>query len=89
MSRITGTPPRRKLSVSIAEDLAEYAAGRAARDASSVSEVVNEGLNVLRTRERNQLAATSYAQGADDAREWREAAAPLFWEAIEGEDGDW
>ena len=75
--------------MSIAEDLAEYAAGRAARDASSVSEVVNEGLNVLRTRERNQLAATSYAQGADEAREWSEAAAPLFWEVIEGEESSW
>lgn len=89
MSRIIGTPTRRKLSVSIAEDLAEYAAERAARDASSVSEVVNEGLNVLRTRERNAVAAGAYAQTAGEARDWDEAAAPLFWEVIESEEGNW
>jgi len=80
---------RRKLSVSIAEDLADYAAERAARDASSVSEVVNEGLAALRARERNAAAAAAYVQDAGEAHEWSEAAAPLFWEVIEGEDGSW
>lgn len=80
---------RRKLSVSIAEDLAEYAADRAVRESRSVSEVVNAGLAALRAHERNRLAADAYARDAGQSGAWDEAAAPLFWEAIEGEDGDW
>lgn len=86
MSRITSTTTKRKISVSIAEDLAKYAASRAVREASSVSEVVNEGLAALRMQERNAVAAAAYARDAAEARDWDEAAAPLFWEVIQGED---
>jgi hypothetical protein len=89
MSPTQRTPRRRKLSVSIAEDLADYAAERAARDASSVSEVIGQGLITLRTRERRRLAAEAYVRDTDDSRVWAEAAAPLIWEVIEGEDAGW
>jgi hypothetical protein len=89
MSHTRRTPRRRKLSVSIAEDLADYAAERAARDASSVSEVISHGLSNLRMRERTRVAAEAYVREADDSREWAEAAAPLIWEVIEGEEADW
>lgn len=89
MSHTPSTRRRRKLSVSIAEDLADYAAERAARDSSSVSEVIGQGLNNLRMRERSRAAAEAYVRDADNSREWAEAAAPLIWEVIDDEEADW
>ncbi|MGH2783280.1 MAG: hypothetical protein ACRDLA_18090 [Thermoleophilaceae bacterium] len=75
--------------MSIAEDLAQYAADRATRESSSVSEVVNEGLRALRARERNRIAAMAYARDNGEATAWSESALPLFWEVVADEDAGW
>jgi hypothetical protein len=73
----TATGRRRKLSVSIAEDLAAYAADRAEREARSVSDVVDEGIALLRRGELDARAAEAYAEDADEALEWAEAGLRL------------
>jgi hypothetical protein len=71
---------RRRLSVSIAEELAAYAVERAGRERRPVSDVVNESLELLRRAEADALAEHAYAADAGEAAEWAERAVELLGE---------
>lgn len=78
MGKITRQGRARKLSVSIREDLAEYVAERAAREERALSELVAEGIEELRRRERDDRAALAYAEDREETRAWAEDALTAF-----------
>lgn len=72
-----------KITISLPDNLVDYATAKAARQGISRSQVIAEALAQQQDRERAELAGEGYRFYADEARVFAEASLPVTSEALE------
>jgi metal-responsive CopG/Arc/MetJ family transcriptional regulator len=73
----------RKITVSLPDDLVEYADSRAGRDQMSRSQIIGQALAEAQAREQARLAAEGYRFYAGEAIEFAEDSAGAVAESME------
>jgi metal-responsive CopG/Arc/MetJ family transcriptional regulator len=78
-----GTPPVRKITISLPASLIEFADREAARLNISRSRLIARALSEIKASEEERLAAEGYRFYAQEASEFAEASARAVTEALE------
>ena len=73
----------RKITISLPDNLVEFADREAARLSTSRSRVIAQALAEIKTEEEERLAAEGYRFYAQEASEFAEASAAALAEALE------
>ena len=84
MSAHTGTT--RKITISLPQELVEFADRQAARTHASRSQVISQALAYIKALEEERLAAEGYQFYAQEASEFAAASASVTAEAVVQED---
>jgi metal-responsive CopG/Arc/MetJ family transcriptional regulator len=79
----------RKVTVSLPQDLVEYADRLARETSTSRSAVIADLLEWRRARARDALAREGYAFYGDEAEEFAGSSAPMVAEALDDDDSAW
>lgn len=74
--------PYRKITISLAPELVDFADQEAERRRISRSELISQAIAVIKAREEERLAAEGYQFYAQEAEEFAESSATLVNEAL-------
>lgn len=72
-----------KITISLPDNLVDYATAKAARLGVSRSQVISEALAQQQDRERQELAGEGYRFYAEEAQAFAEASLPATSEALD------